>query len=400
MDQRNFRDGPLLRSHPNHRPYLPNSELCPLGVKNNEGLGGYVSLQADHFLVHESPLYFPAGEGEHQFALILKYNLSTDEALAVIARSSGLVAKDITFSGRKDKYALSTQWISATHVDCFYSDDENVKILYQARHKNKLKLGHLKGNVFQIYISEIENPDQLPRLLKTLSKGVPNYFGRQRFGKTWYQQKLSSDDLIKVDSQGHALQDPDNWASDNVDRAIFILTHSRYRKLKRNEKLALSALQSSLFNLWLGARIRDGLLDQVILGDVCRKKEGGTFYSTDPEIDTQRLQAGEIEVLGPLFGPKIFASREEALEREQSLYATWGIEESMMEKMAKSWRGDRRSAVLQAQGLQIDQEGDGAWLRFMLSKGAYATTLCTELIQPSSSFERLNNKESNTKVID
>ena len=393
----------LLQAHPEFRAYLPGSDTCPLLLTPQQSIGGHLSTQATHFMVHEVPLYLPSQSGEHLFALMLKNNLSTTEAIKILADEHGIKSKDISFAGRKDKYALTTQWISTQQVTSLHSEHENVQILYQAHHTNKLKLGHLCANLFSIYLSDIQYPQRLDHSLSLLSQGVPNYFGRQRFGRVWYESKRTDEDEILYNDQGHKIQDPTNWASDNVDRALQVLKQNEKNKKgrgnKTNKKLLLSALQSALFNLWLGERIRDGLLHQVILGDVCRKKTGGTFYSTDPQEDTRRLQAGEIEILGPLFGPKIFPSHAHAAEREQELYKRWGMEESLMKSMAKFWKGDRRSATLSPIALRANlvslmttptqtKSSYGVWLHFMLPKGAYATTICTELLQTGHPFIR------------
>lgn len=52
-----------------------------------------------------------------------------------------------------------------------------------ARHKRKLRLGALKGNAFTLVLREVSNRDDVEqRLIDICVKGVPNYFGAQRFG--------------------------------------------------------------------------------------------------------------------------------------------------------------------------------------------------------------------------
>lgn len=56
-------------------------------------------------------------------------------------------------------------------------------VLEYARHKRKLRLGALKGNAFTTVLREVSNRDDVEqRLIDICVKGVPNYFGAQRFG--------------------------------------------------------------------------------------------------------------------------------------------------------------------------------------------------------------------------
>lgn len=399
----------LTESHPAARPYLPGLELCPRHWESQgrdeaeeapRGIGGYVSDHPDDFYVHELPKYFPSGEGEHTMALVLKMGRTTEDAISSLSRGSGVSARDIGYSGRKDKQALTTQWISLpTTPDQVNSVDDQVVVLLAAPHHQKLKLGHHLGNLFAIRVSEVTDLDALEEGLARLKRGIPNYFERQRFGRTYYKVRPDSDYQPPRDATGRPLQDPNNHATDNVDTALRLLRDPRQRghgKRTRYHKLALSALQSAMFNLWVGERIKDGLMERVILGDVCRKIGGGTFYSTDPDIDTERLRCGEIEVLGPLVGPKLFPAQELARAREESLYLRWGLTAEMRSSLGRTWRGDRRSLLLKPQNLTATVElgalGDVRHVRllFRLAPGSFATALLGDLIHPlGGTFSRL-----------
>jgi len=389
----------LLEAHPSSRPYLSGSRLCPRlfsRSSNMSGVGGFVSWEPRDFMVHELPKYLPSGEGEHCMTHILKVGKTTEEAIASIAEGSGVTVHDIGYAGRKDKKALTTQWISLLCApEQVKSNDEDVCILGTYPHRQKMKLGHNYGNLFTILISDIDTDIDLNAEINSIRRGIPNYFGTQRFGRPWYENRPEEGYSPPIDHDGKVLQDPDNPARDNVDRALLFLEKSinqtnRRRpsgKQKRDVKLALSALQSALFNLWVGERIRDELVDQVIEGDVCRKREGGTFYSTDPKVDTERLQRGEIDVLGPMFGPKLFPAQGYALQREESLYENWGLDGDRRNALGKFWRGDRRPALLTPQNLTVKEaytaDKRNLYVSFILPAGSFATTLLGALIDPT-----------------
>ena len=387
----------LCEGHPLARAYRAGSPLCPVLSPSGEalkGIGGRLSVGPEHFSVHELPRYRASGEGEHCFVHILKVGRSTDEALEALAQGSSVPVEGIGYAGRKDRDAVSTQWLSLPCTpEEVSSADPEVVVLSASPHEQKLKLGHLSGNLFSVLIDEVEAPELLDDCLSALARGVPNYFGPQRFGRPWYSAPLSEGQPHPMDATGAYIQDPLNPARDNVDRALELLAMSQAKgrapKMKKKTfKLMLSALQSALFNLWLGERLRDGLGAQVIEGDVCRKLEGGTFTSSDSAEDSARLMRGEIEVLGPLIGPKLFPAQAEALAREEALYERWGLSEALRGQLGRAWRGDRRAMRLRPAGLKARREQRGLRLSFTLPSGAYATTIAGALIDPNAVFRR------------
>ena len=102
------------------------------------------------------------------------------------------------------------------------------------------------------------------------SRGLPNFFGPQRFGTEGRNAAV-----------GRAILLGDG--SPEARRA------SRDRFLRR---LSISAYQSLLFNRWLAERMADGLFATAIAGDVLKKLDtGGLFNCADPAVDGPRVRA-------------------------------------------------------------------------------------------------------------
>ena len=122
-----------------------------------------------------------------------------------------------------------------------------------SRHANKLRSGHLRGNRFRILIRDADSKANVEAILDRIrSDGLPNYYGPQRFGR-------DGETVL----QGLALlrgEPPPPSASGRRPnlRSPFL------------RKLALSAAQAALFNLYLGHRLNDGFLRRVMMGDVMR----------------------------------------------------------------------------------------------------------------------------------
>jgi len=190
------------------------------------------------FVVEEVPLYPFSGEGEHLIAKVRKKELTTWEMLQALSERTGVKVRDIGYAGLKDKNALTYQYVSlpAKYEEALERfEHPKIKILETTRHKNKIRIGHLKGNRFFIRLKKVSPlaAKKIDEVLKKIDEfGMPNYFGYQRFGTEGDNYELGR----KV-----------------VEGELEV----RDRKLRR---LYINAYQSHLFNLWLSKRIEHSKL--------------------------------------------------------------------------------------------------------------------------------------------
>ena len=163
------------------------------------GTGGVIKTRDEDFVVEELPLYEASGAGSHTYGLIEKQGLTTREALSRIGRALDIQSRNIGSAGLKDARAVTRQWISLEHVGperLEKLDVPGVRILKVTRHTNKLKPGHLAGNRFVVRLRHLAMPvEQAASTARDVlailtQKGMPNYFGPQRFGNRNYNQLL------------------------------------------------------------------------------------------------------------------------------------------------------------------------------------------------------------------
>jgi tRNA pseudouridine13 synthase len=319
----------------------------------------------DTFLVEELPAYLPAGEGPHTFVWIEKRDLTTLEAVARLARALGVQARDVGYAGMKDRHATTRQWLSLPGIAPTLAaavELDGVRVLEARCHRNKLRVGHLRGNRFEVVLSDLvaaEIGGLRAQLLDLAAHGLPNRYGRQRFGS----------------------------AGDNLQIGLEILRGSRRERDVRRRKLLLSAVQSAVFNRVLDLRAASGGLCLVRLGDVLQKTDsGGSFVCEEPERDQARVDAGEIVPTAPLPGSRSMeppvGSPARALE-DQAL-ADLGIGPDELAQAGRDLPGTRRPVVTSVTLGEppIQEVGDGnttARLRFSLPAGSYATVLLEAL---------------------
>lgn len=320
------------------------------------GVGGRLRVEPADFFVDEVPQYAFSGEGQHLYLHLEKTGRTTDE-IEDWLRGRGFA--DIGVAGKKDKHAVTRQWISVERR--LWSDAHaaalpgGVRLLGAVAHGNKLKTGHLRGNRFRIRIREPRRDEAAVAAVaaRIAELGLPNAFGEQRFGR----------------------------AGDNAAQGLRVL-EGRLRGGKKKMQFLLSALQSELFNRVLARRLEDGSWRRVLAGDVLKKTDtGGLFVSADPAVDQPRLDARELVPTGPLFGPAMPAPAAAALALEVGVLAASGIAPESFANTRAPTTGTRRALIVYPEALEASWEPDGSLvLAFFLPKGSYATTLLREFM--------------------
>ncbi len=188
---------------------------------------------ARDFIVEEIPLYDFSGEGEHLVVFVRKKDMSTWEMISAISSHLGIKSRDIGYAGLKDKHAMTMQYISlpARYEEKLGSfSHDKIKILNITKHNNKIRIGHLRGNRFQLRFKKVLGVQQakIDSVLDWIeANGMPNYFGHQRFGM-------------------HG----DNWQEGRD------IVHGKLKMRDRKKReFLISSYQSYLFNNWLSRRI-------------------------------------------------------------------------------------------------------------------------------------------------
>lgn len=338
---------------------------------------GTIKQKPEDFAVDEIPAYEPGGEGAHLYIHFKKTNLTTDQAVRAFARALEIDRRDIGVAGLKDKVGVTTQWVSVLANDRSLDERvrsltiEGIEILEHRRHENKLKTGHLKGNRFTIVVRDIDTSrvsDVVSALERIAAEGVPNAFGLQRFGRE----------------------------GDTHERARAWLTgKERAPADPRLRRFHFSALQSAIFNAVLDQRIQQGNWNIPLAGDLLKKEEtGGIFVCTDVQQDRERARTGEVCPTGPMVGDRMRQPEAEAFELEQRIVRPLieGIDLRRARSLGEGTRRPLRLRIAElshrivgasSAGSSLDEASSSAehmkvcamTVRFVLPKGAYATTV-------------------------
>lgn len=397
------------------------------------GIGGVIKQRHDDFVVEEIPLYEPCGEGEHLYLWLEKAGQPTLEVVRALARRFRIRTGDIGYAGMKDKNAVTRQYMSIAAPDDSPLDGfsmPGVRILSVSRHRNKLRLGHLKGNRFTIRIRQLERDEPRAAACAVLDRlvdvGLPNFVGVQRFGLSANIHEIGRALLLQEwerlchimlggAEQGFATEHEARHAYDEGDlkKATSLWHPSRraehqvLRTLSRgcsHEQAVLaiepailrffiSAFQSFVFNRVLEHRLTSGSMHTLLQGDLAWKHNppgaGAVFQIgagelSDPVI-AGRLRSMDISPSGPLWGHRMMQASGEPGRLEASLLARTGVEFDLFLSTVHDVYGTRRPLrvqVLEA-AITAGEDEDGPFLQtsFVLPKGSFATTLLQEMMK-------------------
>ena len=330
---------------------------------------GLLKANPEDFLVVEDLGFEPDGEGEHILVRILKNGCNTRFVADALAKFLKIHAREVSFAGQKDKHAVTEQWLCArvpgnVMPDLSQFQLEGCQVLEYARHKRKLRLGALKGNQFTLVLREVKDREDVEARLQAIAeRGVPNYFGAQRFG-------IGGSNLLG------ALR----WAESGAPV-----------RDRNKRSFWLSAARSALFNQVVSERLKKPDFNQVVDGDALQLSgRGSWFVATDDElVELQaRVDARELIITAALPGSGDWGTQRTALEFEQTTLADETALQSLL--LREKVEAARRAQLLYPQQFSWNWWDDvTVELRFWLPAGSFATSVVRELINTTGDYANI-----------
>lgn len=351
--------------------------------------------------------------GEHLWLWIKKQGMNSTHVATALAKWAKIPAKDVGYSGIKDRHAVTYQWFSIRlpskllpdspfEFTDTLDDQAYAKALHWHWQNKKLKRGTHKHNHFQIILRQVQTNHTDTNITKHLNQhiewirthGVPNYFGKQRFGHN-----------------GNTLTDAIDWLNspsfDNLANPPFKEQSTKKRSAKQRDKqsLMLSALRSVIFNQILAERVRQGNWNKAVQGDVfnlagsnsvfapsrpsndCDEHKNDTKQTDNAHNINQRLQYQDIHPTIPLWGqPKI--NNPYPSGQAQHIAQSVINANPTLAHIANSLQNSRINTALRPTRLIVsnlswrwlDDDKHTLFLSFTLPKGSYASTVLATLV--------------------
>ena len=308
-----------------------------------------IRTRPEDFEVTEQLGWDFSGDGEHDYLWIEKTGANTEWVARQLARFADVPAKDVGYAGLKDRHAVTRQWFSVPRWNApewTGLDVDGVEVLDVQRHQKKLRRGAHRANTFRIVLRSdgLEaHADALhERVALIRERGVPNYFGEQRFGR-----------------DGGNLQLADDWAAAVGADPV----RDRFPRHKRS--IAISTIRSFLFNEALSQRVADATWNTLLPGDIANLDGTASIFeveSLDEEL-TRRCREFDIHPAG------ILAGEESGLGP-----GAWqvALSKARVEEGTRSFR-------LPVPDLECTLDSDAATVSFTLGRGAFATSVLREI---------------------
>ena len=410
-------------------------------ITSQKGIGGKIRTKYEDFYVEEIPESEPSGTGPNTWFFIEKVGRDTLEVVLDIARELHIDRKRMVFAGMKDKRAVTRQWLCVSNSeveDIEKLEDKlyKVDILKIMQNEKKLRIGQLVGNKFRLIIRDTEDPEKdseiATEILAELSrKGVPNYYGWQRFGKKRSNTHLVGKALLENDLKkvidayiGNPYPEEPEYirkarelydegkleeAFEEMPRSmryekmmlktilkemrkkdiddVASLDDNSYRRVigslpKPLRRMFVHAYQSFLFNKAVSERTKLGI-DKYVEGDIIIDNEEHLVHEFGDDIG-ERIKNFEVHPTAPLFGSKVPLAGGKLGEMEQGVIDEQGVtlEEFMVPKMPKlGSHGLRRAIRFKIWDASAKATDEGVLVEFSIPKGCYATAVLREIMK-------------------
>lgn len=317
----------------------------------------------EDFHVEEVLGFEPDGAGGHALLTVEKRGANTGWVAAQLARVAGVSPRDVGSSGHKDRNAVTLQaftlpWpVQAALEPCLAFAGEGWRVVRAIRHGRKLRPGSHRANRFALRVRDVGgDAGALRSRLEVIARrGVPNYFGPQRFGR-----------------EGSNLARARRWAESGAaprDRSA------------RN--FALSAARSAIFNAVVAERVRAGSWASLLPGEAVVLDGRRSFFlasGIDAEL-VARCEAMDVHPSAPLWGRGVSPAAEAALAVEAAVAADEPALCALLESQGLDQ--ERRSLRLPVRDLEWSLDEKILTLRFELPRGTFATAVLHEIVEGS-----------------
>ncbi len=324
---------------------------CALG----EALGsGTLRAQPEDFEVEEDLGFAASGDGQHVLLKVRKRDANTQWVARELAALGRCRPADVGYAGLKDRRSVAIQWFTVPAATRSVEEwiglhGNGFEVLEAGAHARKLPRGALAGNRFAIRIRDVTVSHELiaARLEQIRRRGVPNYFGAQRFGH---------------------------------DGANLAAIEAGVRALDRTARgFMLSAARSLIFNGVLAARVRDGSWEQLELGELANLDGRGSIFAVnelEPSLQ-ERCARLALHPTGPMWGRGAPAVQGRLLQLEEGIARDLAAAAEATQEAGLTQ--ERRSLRVAVRGLDWTNENGAIVLRFRLGRGSFATGVLREI---------------------
>jgi tRNA pseudouridine13 synthase len=330
--------------------------------------------------------------GNYIWCDLTKRNYDLFRCLKILSRRLGVSPKRFGYAGTKDKRAVTTQKISVWNVPLERLQAvrlRDIEISNFEERRERINLGDLKANVFEITVRGIEKgeTEKIERSLERVKKkGLINFFGEQRFGNR------NNTHLVGMEILRNNLKEA-VWlylvGEGNEDDEI-----SGFRRRLRESgdiKTGLSECPQVLGNeiILMNHLVRDSDDYAGALRRLPKKFRMILVHAYQSHLWNEMAKACDEKTI-PLIGFNTDFSKYKTAKKMEKMLEEENvkIEDFRIKSMPElSCEGAERERLIDADGLvwqfaadEINEGKTKCIIKFEIPKGAYATVLISEVL--------------------
>ena len=375
-----------------------------------------IKVRPEDFVVEEIATLSLVKSGPFSVYSLKKKLRNTVELLQEISRKSDMPFRDFSYGGRKDRHALTTQYVAIKSAKRLDLQEENYSLRFVGYMRRPMGPDLIQDNRFEVTVRKLSADNVIKaqdEIKKIASFGYPNYFDDQRFGSLDSRQGFLAEKLLKQQYNGalkiYLTSVHPNDEKEERQRKQFFFEHwkdweacrkhaktrteaetfeylirkpagflERLKVMPRNElSTYISAYQSYLWNEVLRRFIKAALL-----GSFQGYEGAAGEYRFYTDVDATNLRYLD-RVCIPTPGAKFKIDDEIVKVIYMRVLEDNGIKPSMFNKMKLRqafFKSFERKAIIKPLELTLESlddeiyEGDKKLcLKFALPRGSYAT---------------------------
>lgn len=425
-------------------------------ITSSNGIGGIIKERPEDFMVWEvirnglnAKTCYDGGLRttllKDRFAMLVlhKINVPTFIAIHKISKLFKVMSKDIGICGIKDKRAMTWQFLSIPESCMKNFNDALIKVMDRVWIKHigyvnqKLSAQNLLRNEFKVKVSRVAlSKDCIESLIEKVLeeitlKGLPNFFGHQRFGvlrpithivgKYIIQGRLdvAVEEFLfdysqfepkhvrmlrKELAEARNLSSVANNLPSSLSYERSMLLHliknpkdyvGALRRLPlRLRRLFVEAYASYLFNKLLSRMLKMGVSlrmpeagDLVVPLDMHGLQNGKPFYISQSAVERAKelIEQSKIAIVLPVPGWRVILPHNYKASILNDILEEEGIKLSDFkchQLPEVSTMGDYRSVTINSYSIKSIEVSDGnVNMELSLMRGAYATVLLREIMK-------------------
>lgn len=369
----------------------------------------------EDFIVTEQFSPKISASGQHSVFLLEKKDYSTLKAIQLISGALGIRPNSISYSGTKDKTAITRQYVSVKCLSEHLRKDfsrKDISLTYVGQSDEIISLGSHSGNRFDIVLRDIDKG----KGISDLPCKFVNYFDEQRFSKDnvgiglamlkgdfrmAIQKILSfySDDteiLEKINS-GHA-SDISFGDRDDIEAAMVIVD---YLSQKRNDFVgAMKTIPKKILQMYVKS-LQSEIFNRSVSEMISKRCDAFTIeVQRDSSIDSLSVPRDVsgfpvIDINVPIVGFSTRLSDDDISMQIKNQLEHYGLSQRsfiIRQLPDLSEEGTTRNSVAVAKSISISEQSDDELntgkmrqsISFELDPGSYATIFIKHLIRYNS----------------